>query len=69
MQQKNHEVISLICYGIKKNRFENNDIILLKNIIVSQIIYEVISLIFCVIKNIRFENNNFISPEIIKVRS
>ena len=69
MQQKIYEVISLICYAIKKIRFENNYIISLKIIIISQKIYEVISIICHVIKKIMFKNNNFVSPEIIKVRS
>ena len=48
--------------------FENNYILLVKIIIISQKIYEIISLIYYVINLIRFKNNNFISPETIKAR-
>ena len=66
MQRKNYEVISLICYYIKRIKLENNYIIS-QNIIMSQKIYEVISLICYVAKKIRLKNNNIISSETNKV--
>ena len=69
MQCKIYEVISLICYGIKKIRCKSNYIISLKIIIISQKNYEVLSLICYITKKIRLKNNKFISPEIMKVRS
>ena len=62
MQRKIYEVISLICYDIKKIRFQNNHIIS-QNIIMSQKIYEVISLKSYVEKKIKLKNNNLISSE------
>ena len=66
MQRKNYEVISLICYYIKRIKLKNNYIIS-QNIIMSQKIYEVISLICHVAKKMRLKNNNFISSENNKV--
>ena len=67
MQRKIYEVISLICYDIKKIRFENYFIIS-QIIVILQKINEDISLIYYVIRKFRFKNNNFISSETNKVR-